>query len=60
MYAVGVAETPLGKLSGHTELSMVALAAREAQAEAGMTLKDVTASWSITSPRRGPSRLPIT
>ncbi len=41
VYVAGVAETPLGEVSGHTELSMVALAAREALAEAGMTLADV-------------------
>lgn len=40
-YIVGAAETPLGKVADHTELSMVAIAAREALAEAGMTLKDV-------------------
>lgn len=41
VYVVGVAETPLGKVLDHTELSMVAVAAREALAEAGLTLKDV-------------------
>jgi len=41
VYVVGVAETPLGEVRDQTELSMVALAAREALAEAGMTLKDV-------------------
>ncbi len=41
VYIVGVAETPLGKVPNHTELSMVTLAAREALAEAGMTLRDV-------------------
>ena len=41
MFIAGVAETPLGKVPDHTELSMVAVAAREALAEAGMTLKDV-------------------
>jgi acetyl-CoA acetyltransferase len=41
VYVVGVAESPLGKVSDHSELSMVALAAREALAEAGMTLRDV-------------------
>ena len=41
VYIAGVAETPLGKVPDHTELSMVALAAREALAEAGMTLRDV-------------------
>jgi len=37
----GVAETPLGNVTDQTELSMVALAAREALAEAGLTLRDV-------------------
>lgn len=41
VYIAGVAETPLGKVWDQTELSMVALAAREALAEAGMTLRDV-------------------
>jgi acetyl-CoA acetyltransferase len=41
VYIAGVAETPLGKVPDHTELSMVALAAREALDEAGMTLRDV-------------------
>jgi len=38
---VGVAETGLGEVHDQTELSMQALAAREALAEAGLTLKDV-------------------
>jgi hypothetical protein len=41
VYIAGVAETPLGKVVDQTELSMVALAAREALAEAGMALTDV-------------------
>jgi acetyl-CoA acetyltransferase len=41
VYIAGVAETPLGEVHDQTELSMAALAAREALAEAGMTLKDV-------------------
>ncbi|WP_055480203.1 acetyl-CoA acetyltransferase [Sphaerimonospora mesophila] len=41
VYVTGVAETPLGEVTGQTELSMVALAAREALAEAGLGLKDV-------------------
>lgn len=41
VYVAGVAEAPLGKVSDQTELSMVALAAREALAEAGLTLGDV-------------------
>lgn len=42
----GVAETPLGDVPDHTEFSMVAVAAREALAEAGMTLKDVDAIFT--------------
>ncbi|MGE0555271.1 MAG: acetyl-CoA acetyltransferase [Gemmatimonadales bacterium] len=41
VYIAGVAETPLGQVPDQTELSMVALAAREALAEAGLTLRDV-------------------
>jgi len=41
VYIAGVAETPLGQVADQTELSMVALAAREALAEAGLTLRDV-------------------
>lgn len=41
VYIAGVAETPLGEVHDQTELSMVALAAREALTEAGITLKDV-------------------
>jgi acetyl-CoA acetyltransferase len=41
VYIVGAAETPLGEVHDQTELSMLALAAREALAEAGMTLQDV-------------------
>jgi acetyl-CoA acetyltransferase len=41
VFIAGVAETPLGEVHGHTELSMVAVAAREALAEAGLTLRDV-------------------
>ena len=41
VYIAGVAETPLGKAAGHSELSMVAVAAREALVEAGMKLSDV-------------------
>jgi acetyl-CoA acetyltransferase len=41
VYVAGVAETALGEVKDQTELSMVALAAREALAEAGLTLKDV-------------------
>jgi acetyl-CoA acetyltransferase len=41
VYVVGAAESPLGEVPDQTELSMVALAARDALAEAGMTLRDV-------------------
>ena len=41
LYIAGVAETPLGEVPDHNELSMVALAAREALAEAGLRLRDV-------------------
>jgi acetyl-CoA acetyltransferase len=41
IYISGVAETPLGKVPDHTELSMVALAASEALDEAGLDLSDV-------------------
>ena len=41
VYIVGAAETPLGEVYDHTEFSMLAVAAREALAEAGMTTKDV-------------------
>lgn len=41
VHIAGVAETPLGKVYDHSELSMAAVAAREALAEAGMTLNDV-------------------
>lgn len=43
VYIAGVAETPLGEVYDQTEFSMIALAAREALAEAGMTLRDVDA-----------------
>lgn len=41
VYIVGVAETELGEVPNQTQLSMVALAAREALDEAGLTLRDV-------------------
>jgi acetyl-CoA acetyltransferase len=41
IYIAGVAETLLGKVTDHTELSMAALASRDALAEAGLKLKDV-------------------
>lgn len=41
VYIVGVAETPLGKVLDQSEFSMVALAARKALDEAGLSFKDV-------------------
>jgi acetyl-CoA acetyltransferase len=41
VYIVGVAESPLGKVADHSELSMMAVAARAALAEAGLTTRDV-------------------
>lgn len=43
VHIAGVAETPLGEVWDHTELSMLAMAAREALTEAGMTPADVDA-----------------
>lgn len=42
-YIAGVAETPLGKVTDQTELSMVAIATLEALGEAGMSVKDIDA-----------------
>jgi|SRR5580704_2988155 acetyl-CoA acetyltransferase len=41
IFIVGVAETALGEVSGETELSMVAKAARQALGEAGLSIRDV-------------------
>jgi len=41
IYIAGVAETPLGEVHDHNELSMLALATREALAEAGMRIRDI-------------------
>jgi acetyl-CoA acetyltransferase len=41
VYVAGVAESPLGEVRDQTELSMCALAAREALAEAGLAFRDV-------------------
>lgn len=41
VYITGVAESPLGVVTEQSELSMIALAAREALTEAGLTLHDV-------------------
>ena len=53
VYVAGVAETPLGKVYDHSELSMAALAAREALGEAGMTVKDVDAIFTNYMPGIG-------
>jgi acetyl-CoA acetyltransferase len=45
-YIAGVAETPLGEVWDHSELSMAAVAAHEALAEAGMTFADVDALFT--------------
>jgi acetyl-CoA acetyltransferase len=50
IYIAGAAESPLGKVTDQTELSMAALAAREALAEAGMTLQDVDALFTNYMP----------
>ena len=41
VYIAGVSESPLGRVADQTELSMMALAARDALAEAGMSFRDV-------------------
>lgn len=41
VFISGVAETPLGKVSDHSEMSMIGLAAQEALAEAGLKISDV-------------------
>lgn len=46
VYIVGAAETPLGKVTDQSEFSMVALAAREALAEAGLKMRDVDALFT--------------
>jgi len=46
VYIAGVAETALGKVLDQSEFSMVALAAREALAEAGLGLRDVDALFT--------------
>ena len=45
-FIVGAAETPLGKVLDHSELSMVALAAKEALGEAGLRFRDVDALFT--------------
>jgi acetyl-CoA acetyltransferase len=46
VYIVGAAETPLGKVLDQSEFSMVALAAKEALNEAGLSLRDVDALFT--------------
>lgn len=46
VYVAGVAESPLGNVVDQSELSMVALAANEALAEAGMSFRDVDGVFS--------------
>jgi acetyl-CoA acetyltransferase len=41
VYIAGVAESPLGDVQDHSEMSMLAIAARDALAEAGMNSADV-------------------
>jgi acetyl-CoA acetyltransferase len=53
IYIAGAAETSLGKVEDQTELSMAALAAREALAEAGMKLRDVDALFTNYMPEVG-------
>jgi len=45
-YIVGAAETPLGKVMDQSEMSMVAIAAKEALDEAGLRLRDVDAVFT--------------
>ena len=45
-YIAGVAETPLGEVWDHSELSMAALASHQALAEAGLTFADVDALFT--------------
>jgi len=53
IYIAGAAETPLGKVTDQTELSMAAWAARAALAEAGMTLRDVDSLFTNYMPYVG-------
>jgi acetyl-CoA acetyltransferase len=46
VYIAGAAETPLGKVTDLSELAMVAVAAKDALAEAGLRLKDVDAIFT--------------
>src|SRR4029450_12213042 len=45
-HRVGAAETPLGKVMDQSEMSMVAIAAKEALDEAGLRLRDVDAIFT--------------
>ncbi len=53
VYIVGAAESPLGKVSDHSELSMATLAAREALSEAGLTFRDVDGLFTNYMPAYG-------
>jgi acetyl-CoA acetyltransferase len=61
VYIVGAAEAPLGIVTDQTEESMIALAAKEALDEAGMSLSDVDAifcnSTNFTPPFEGTVQL---
>jgi acetyl-CoA acetyltransferase len=46
VYISGAAETPLGKVTDQSEMSMVAMAAKEALDEAGLRFKDVDAVFT--------------
>ena len=46
VFVVGAAESPLGKVSDHSELSMIAVAAKEALDEAGLRFRDVDAVFA--------------
>src|SRR5262245_9280353 len=45
-YIVGAAETPLGRVLDQSEMSMVAIAAKEALDEAGLGFRDIDALFT--------------
>jgi acetyl-CoA acetyltransferase len=57
VYISGVAESPLGKVADHSELSMVAVAAQEALGEAGLRFADVDAVFTNYMGEEGSVRL---
>jgi len=57
VYITGVAETPLGKVTDHSELSMVAVAAKEALGESGLNFSDVDALFTNYMGEEGSVRL---